>query len=1510
MKKSTQKLLDSKKDSATRFKHLKILLDNVDTEELKTFFEIHYSHVYYIFYDCFVTAEVNLKQKIHKAHREELESVLIVLEKILVVLPELLSKRWQCHSLTRVLTKLLHPGNSYKLRKEAIKYFLLYYQILGDNCPDELHAIYATLVPTVKSPFSQCHGLNSFGSADDGPVCPAEIQAIYPPQSGDKQPDDQIRFFIEAILEYSVTQVTRIEWKDKSYKQHKCFNFLFESFKLYYIPYIFPDFNKETDIYKPKLELPKPRSPQQRDSFTHCRVSLMKWIANFTHITKTHAFPLFGRSTSITPSETEDRVDKKSHPHDSVESFSKGDQEDPNVITFNVVRDILYSSRDNINFIHEVYRQAFLMNFAYSHAIRRALTVYKDWIQMTVAELPLFMLEPVEIRSGQSSMEYSSMEGEENMNRLRNDSYLGAMNKDNTVRAGLQNVLQVFITDACNVFLYEGGTDSSYLDDQVDICKRVLNIYRYMVMHTQMDEKTWEQLLAVLLHVTFLVISPVPPKRKDCLSGKLAPAIFQTLIVTWIKANLNVVISTELWDQFLAVLSSLTRWEELIREWGKTMETLTRVLARHVYNLELGDLPLDRMNDQKTRKRKGLVRSKNDSCTNETDHPKSSVVSHESEKSICSCNHIRRSISDNNLIKRNSEEKNQSIDYDDMVEIKLKDDKPLIRKWRSMDSVGGFKVSHSSSYFGSGHVTRSPSPAPSSGVESNSFKESPIQIDVLNNETAENDGKSVMSGGSLRGWSPDAAAILWLRMLGAMGDVNKIAEPVIHSHVFNLLIELYDTLAKIRLNQGILEDSQQPDYVPPLTIFAPWCFQALKMSEEYHSGKLNAYRLLCNMALLNNDIRLHPKFLSLFFTVVHEGLTCSDKSVINTIVKYCGPRFFSLQLPGFSLLTLDFVCAAKKILFSNDMKGAPRSEGVSILGGLLAFPDHMTNLPVLYPQGDYVAKPCPNLKDFILDIILKCGRVEIAGTARCIALSNLGIFVYRALCKNETHSKITEAINTLLLALRFHHNTVSQTAVDIIALLCDHSEALLQHYSDVPGRIIEVLVGALSLHMPVGDSDKRLLTSLIFCLGEWTMRMPVEKLMEDKLLVKILKVLDDLSEGRSGKGIEVKPFPQETVQGFNPNITLDDFAQESPIRGPYASNQSPTHLNSTAHSVQLAAKLVITHLVNNLGHFPLTTGGANLGSLVVEQDDVQGLEADQLSPQLFSSPYIQIFLSNQGQVISLVEVPSLEVPRGGPADDLVSASSQVRVIMRDLNGKSSWDASILYCTPEQIAITAEDEIPLEVDAPALSSLCISGIPQHTLRHRPPSVLPTYENSADDMDNLDDLLQYIGHTSPEVLESLDTPRNVPAASFNYELEQEAMSSILGMRILHQDYASKTAYNTDSVRREKSNIESTPFQYCRLLFSQLGSYTWDQNRRLQLVDKNDRFLRELRNLDSQRCRQTHKLAVIYVAQGQQDKNSILSNNGGSQAYEQFIAGLAWEVELETHIGNYSHYYFHAM
>lgn len=52
------------------------------------------------------------------------------------------------------MSKLLHPGNSWKLlKREAMRLFLLWYQILGDVSGEPLHAMFATLVPGFPSPY-------------------------------------------------------------------------------------------------------------------------------------------------------------------------------------------------------------------------------------------------------------------------------------------------------------------------------------------------------------------------------------------------------------------------------------------------------------------------------------------------------------------------------------------------------------------------------------------------------------------------------------------------------------------------------------------------------------------------------------------------------------------------------------------------------------------------------------------------------------------------------------------------------------------------------------------------------------------------------------------------------------------------------------------------------------------------------------------------------------------------------------------------------------------------------------------------------------------------------------------------------------------------------------------------------------------------------------------------------------------------------------------------------------
>lgn len=70
---------------------------------------------------------------------------------------------------------------------------------------------------------------------------------------------------------------------------------------------------------------------------------------------------------------------------ESAVSQENQNQEDSAISAVMLVRDVLYGNRDNVNFVHELYRQAFLLEFNHAGAIRKAIAVYKDWIQMNVS---------------------------------------------------------------------------------------------------------------------------------------------------------------------------------------------------------------------------------------------------------------------------------------------------------------------------------------------------------------------------------------------------------------------------------------------------------------------------------------------------------------------------------------------------------------------------------------------------------------------------------------------------------------------------------------------------------------------------------------------------------------------------------------------------------------------------------------------------------------------------------------------------------------------------------------------------------------------------------------------------------------------------------------------------------------------------------------------------------------------------------------------------------------------
>ncbi|GAB1601381.1 ral GTPase-activating protein subunit alpha-1-like isoform X7 [Argonauta hians] len=1831
IKKSAQKVLDNKKDPPTRLKHLRVLLETYDIQDQKYFFEENFSHIYYIFYDVFVNVESELKQRASKSHREELEAILQIFEKILVLLPEKIHKKWMFHNIGRIMKKLLHPKNGLKLRREGMRLFIIWYQILQENASEECHNVFLYLVPglsctSLEDVYSRM-GFND-NNNDMGVVSPGEISPILP-AVGEKLPENTTKFFLDAFLAYLVSEVIKVEWLNKSMRETS-FVFLFDKFKSSYLKWLLPDFDFLRSIYDPPLELPKNRRMQDLKSqdkplnISECRDSFVRWLSTFVISTKrTENTMTKGLSCSLlteqshqTEVETCSVSESKTTDSDqlvpgSATSLSAGSQytdnsanssiynEDHSLTEYEIVKSVLFSTRENVNVVHEAFRQALLFSFNHALAMRRVIAVYKDWFQESPASsnsrLPLVNDLP-------------------DKSHLRNASYLGAIQEladrgeqhNYDVRAGLQKVLQVFITNAANIFLLEAEDDGNLLLEQVDLCKRVLNIYRHIILNIQLAPKTWEQTLLVLLCVTSGVLKKSPPTdRFRTLGGKLVQPIFQTLIVTWIKANLSVYISADLWHQLLDVLASLTSWDELIKEWSKTINTLTRVLARQVYNLDMYDLPLDRLTEQKEKKRRGKIQDPMLSCSvwndlntspvqrvihpisNPTEGPSRSKSSEQNVSRSCVANdaalprapsvssstpdtpfdrgkfksegagglksrtelHKQRSLSgepspchsrtasvaSDSMIRSSSEGnladprelaerlKGASC-HSDQKEVSVTDNEefhPATAAGRRTSLSGGEDQDHEvavittttttnttstntntatnitttttnttatsttnyttatitmttltpttnttttttttttsattlvtpttlttmvtmsasapsstssssaavipetdggsdgsngsdniacsvllpstdsmldaislekSHLENSGRLSRTPSimsihsksdsrsqsPTSELAVELNP-KDSPtpdrdsLHIDVVAGSGADEgpinreslagvdnfeEYKSVLAGGYIMGWTPDVAVVLWRRMLGVLGNVNEIENTDIHTSVYKCLQGLMETMIKMRENLGVTLDNQcspaPPELIPPLAIFSSWLFECLQLPNKYKSSKLIAYQLLCQMFVRRDNTFLPLDSLTHFYQALHLGLVSQEQDMVNVLVKHCGPWFFSAPLPGSTLLILDSIHAAGTIISSTDPE-TPKTEAVALLGALICFPNHFGDLRVLQPKTLVCTQIAANeFKDLILDQLLKAGKLDSVSSARCIALSSLGIFLYEELVHGTLHSKIKEAINVLLIALKCSTKMVAKVASDMLMLLCDHVDTFLSYLPDLPKKIIEAVALTVTEIMPSPDQpcsedQKRLLESMLFTTVEWCMQMPMHLLLEPtenekSVLHKVFQVLNAAVTGQTTASLTRGSY---SISDFTSELDMDrtdlgnmsgsklfppESLENNNVENPKGLCPFDVPVKQETDILKLAAKTLMTHLVNHLSHFPMGDGAAKLSSCVQEHHDLPEFSANDLKPEIFQATNVQFFVLNHQSLISFVELPAVSDSSGRSVTaGLTTAKTVCRVIIRDLSGKYCWENSVLYGPPwyqkETIPQIDKVESPL-VNGPSNSSLHFSSDKMETepvvspkqencdskphgdLTPSPPEVVELPEGYTPDSDNLDKLLQYIGFASPECLLMPGVPLNI-AAPIPERLSSQAEEMMTELVLQQKDAELDYYYQHKADARMVANPQMTteikdpvsPFQISRSLLDQLGLLSWERRCHFDLLKKSDKLLRELKNLDSQKCRDTHKVAVIYVAEGQEDKHSILANCGGSKAYEDFVSGLGWEVDLEQHVG----------
>ncbi|KAF7251577.1 Ral GTPase-activating protein subunit alpha-1, partial [Varanus komodoensis] len=813
--------------------------------------------------------------------------------------------------------------------------------------------------------------------------------------------------------------------------------------------------------------------------------------------------------------------------------------------------------------------------------------------------------------------------------------------------------------------------------------------------------------------------------------------------------------------------------------------------------------------------------------------------------------------------------------------------------------------------------------------ETSSLNQQPLSVEAATiTETSDFPSEccSVMAGGTLTGWHADVATVMWRRMLGILGDVNSIMDPEIHAQVFDYLCELWQNLAKIRDNLGISTDNMTspspPVLIPPLRILTPWLFKATMLSDKYKQGKLHAYKLICNTMKRRQDVSPNRDFLTHFYNIMHCGLLHVDQDIVNTIIKHCSPQFFSLGLPGATALIVDFIVAAGRVAASSFLN-APRVEAQVLLGSLVCFPNLYSELPALHPNTpDILVSQFTEGKELIIKTILSSAREEPSGPARCVALCSLGIWICEELVHESHHPQIKEALNVICASLKFPNKTVAHVACNMLSMLIHYVHRLQMYQADSPLKIIQILIATITHLLPSTEAssyeqDKRLVVSLLLCLLDWIMALPLKTLlqpvhtagsendkMEKSVLNCIYKVLHGCVYG-SQCFSNPKYFPVSLSDlasaDYDPFMHLESLKEPEPLHSPDSERSSKlqpvTEVKSHMQQglISVAARTVITHLVNHLGHYPMSGGPAMLTSQVCENNDNPYSESSELSPELFENPNLQFFVLNNTTLVSCIQIRAEEnMPGGGLSAGLSSANSNVRIIVRDLSGKYSWDSAILYGPPPLCGLIKptsfvfslpHQEKPEDASDPlaCAEEICVKDGLSFSIMRRFRETVPTWDTIRDEEDALDELLQYIGITSPECLQRTGVSLNVPAPQpicVSEKQENDVINAILKQHTEEKDFVEKhfSDLNMKAMEQDEPTPQKpySPFYYCRLLLSILGMNSWDKSR------------------------ETHKIAVFYVAEGQEDKHSILTNTGGSQAYEDFVAGLGWEVNLTNHYG----------
>ncbi|KRZ60885.1 putative Rho GTPase-activating protein, partial [Trichinella nativa] len=1431
---------DVRREPSSRYKHFKQYFDHLaSADERRSCVELCCAELFQLFLDLFLQADWSVHAGSTRVGFVELESALWLLETIICNVPELIAARWQYNAIISSLQRLLHPQSFTGIRRVGVRLFLLWYQCLlhagTSDRDDNLQACFGSLVP---------HLSNRDGRLADSVLLefcdrPCLHSITVGASAGSNTMATQS--FMEKLLEFVSGDVTKIAWnrRDRQSAQLDCLEKLIELVFEHYGFVCCPSV-----LVQPEdcLSTATDSSPVFNQTDHHALVGahvIVRWVALYSSVGDRHASDSLLVASGAADADTSDLV--------------KGGKQLP--VNYALVHRVLYGSKAIRDWTYAVLRAGLQLPFGYLSTVARVFRILKQRL----------LIEATSCVAG-----------------------------DTQVQKELKIVLAVLVS-------FFNGTapagDAHRRALVAQISARILSLFKYLActFGSQLNRDTWHFLLQALLRVVNFVL-PVDPDRQDVerrLCSEIATQVYQTLLVTWVFASLNVSLTLTLWDELLKSCVERADRPELVIEWGKVLESVTRALGVELYAV---DCAKERPSSGRSWRRgrrptaepvaPGMRRPSKSSAGGAGRQPAidpahgpgglqpkvelppvdcSAIVELKSQKRIFQAE----------LHTTGNDGPHQQQQHQHIVEQSVPKAAAGVDNFEEQADSAAASVATSEGdciFFTDDDML----------VESTIMAGGDGQSDNIEEEDAEEEEEEFgeepdcltlpTSVPSEEADRPEALFVVWRRLLCCLGDVNRIDNPEAHLRVLEVLASVIGQLSKI--DDGQPATGAVPR--PPVHMFVGWLNDCLFLPDRYAESRICAAKLYCTVLTRSQRQQLTAGLtaelhLAALFASLLELLTSSavDRRLLLAVFDALGTGFFVAYWPASLLTVAAFVRAADQI-YCELATANRRLTAVPLLRCL-------AGVAPLLTVGN--GRLCSTALD-------QCGRSSrVDGGVLCTRLVD-------CLCDAVTAGHVVVASKGLSVVL---HHALAAGVAGQRRLETACFKSMLRGLTFTTFRSVEfgcqLFASAVALSTSngsLGQSRRRLrmLGRLVDSFADGLVELLSRPSSHDVDYDSLERICCDLVDWLL------------IMTTLDESETSDQRENESPTSGSESPSdqqegESIGRPGGRGRCEQPWALFTVLGLLEQM---------CGPGSTARRRRLAVGLFA-RLNSCLDQRPRLYSPKSLLGQSVGRDDGPAASVgcrSRDGTGCWILTPLTGGRLSCRTVAGHHVWTVGQLdKCVDRDAGWFCRRWWRCEEQfAPSLAVGAETS--------------PNQAAVADSRDALQRLVDELHRCNAEC--SLE-PVNVLSRSFRENVLQK-------MQTAEQSPAAGAAGGGESGHRrpppapeqqqhcdggvatdddDDHSAVGTPPAFRRTTKSILLFCCLQNLPRLRLLDNSAlQVERQFRHVDGTGCRELHKIAVIYVAPGQEDKRTILENRSGSPSFERFVAGLGREVDLRSHRG----------